>query len=45
MKYLCLAYYNEKEFDALSKTELDAIVDECQPYDEAPSPLRADGHG
>jgi hypothetical protein len=41
MKYLCLASYDEKKFDALSKTELDAIVSECQPYDEA---LRKSGH-
>ena len=26
MKYLCLAYYNEKEFEVLSKTQVDAIV-------------------
>ena len=41
MKYLCLAYYDESKFDALSKADLDAIVRECQPYDEA---LRTSGH-
>ncbi len=41
MKYLCLAYYDEREFGALSKAELDAIVSGCQPYDEA---LRKSGH-
>jgi hypothetical protein len=41
MKYLCLAYYNEKEFDALSKAEVDAIVSKCPDYDEA---LRNSGH-
>ena len=41
MKYLCLAYYDEKKFDALSKTELDAIVSQCPPHDEA---LRKSGH-
>ena len=41
MKYLCLAYYDEKAFDALSKPELDAIVSKCPPYDEA---LRESGH-
>lgn len=41
MRYLCLAYYDEKKFDALSQTELDAIVSQCPPYDEA---LRASGH-
>ena len=40
MKYLCLAYYDEKAFDALSEAELDAIVSKCPPYDEA---LRSSG--
>jgi len=35
MKYLCLAYYDPKKFDALSKSELDAIVRRCGPYDDA----------
>jgi hypothetical protein len=41
MKYLCLAYYDEKKFDALPKSELDAIVGQCQSHDEA---LRNSGH-
>lgn len=41
MKYLCLAYYNEKAFDALSKAEVDAVVSQCPPYDAA---LRNSGH-
>jgi hypothetical protein len=41
MKYLCLAYYNEKAFDALSKAEVDAIVSQCPAYDES---LRMSGH-
>ena len=41
MKYLCLAYYNEKVFEALSKAEVDAIVGKCPPYDDA---LRNSGH-
>ena len=41
MKYLCLAYYEDKKFEALSKAEVNAIVSQCQPYDEA---LRASGH-
>jgi len=41
MKYLCLAYYDEKAFEAMSKPELDAIVSKCPQYDEA---LRASGH-
>ena len=41
MKYLRLAYYHEKKFDALSKRALDAIVSECQPHDEE---LHKSGH-
>jgi len=41
VKYLCLAYYNERAFDALSKAELEAIVSRCPPYDEE---LRNSGH-
>ncbi|MDQ3831351.1 MAG: YciI family protein [Candidatus Tectomicrobia bacterium] len=41
MKYLGSAYYDEKKFDTLSKTELQAIVSECPPHDEA---LRESGH-
>jgi hypothetical protein len=35
VKYLCLAYYDEKAFEALSKAEFDAIVGKCPAYDEA----------
>ena len=35
MKYLCLAYYDEKKFDTLSETEMAAIGRECRPHDEA----------
>ena len=41
MKFLCLAYYDEKKFDALPKDQLDAIVSRCQTHDEA---LRNSGH-
>ena len=41
MKFLCLAYYDEKKFDALPKAELEAIVRECHSHDEA---LRNSGH-
>jgi hypothetical protein len=30
MKHFCLAYYNEKKFEALPKTELDALVSACK---------------
>ena len=41
MKYLCLAYYNEKAFDAMPRAEVDALVSQCPAYDEA---LRSSGH-
>lgn len=41
MKYLCLAYYNEKKFDALSKSEVEALVSACQSHDKA---LHDSGH-
>lgn len=34
MKYLCLAYYDEKKFETLSGADLDAIVRDVRPYDE-----------
>jgi hypothetical protein len=41
MKYLCLAYYDVKKFDALSQAELDALVSQCPAYDNT---LRQSGH-
>ena len=41
MKYLCLAYYDEKRFADLPKTALEAIVGRCGPHDAA---LRGSGH-
>jgi len=40
MKYLCLAYYDEGKFEALPKSELDALVNQCRAHDEE---LRASG--
>jgi hypothetical protein len=40
MKYLCLAYYDQTKFDALSAEEMAALESKCPPYDEA---LRATG--
>jgi len=40
MKYLCLAYYDERKFEALPKSELDALVGQCHAHDEE---LRASG--
>jgi hypothetical protein len=41
MKYLCLVYIDEKKLDALSKSELNALIDESLAYDEM---LRKSGH-
>jgi hypothetical protein len=41
MKYLCLAYYNEKLFDAMPKAQFEAIVSQCPAHDEE---LRKSGH-
>jgi hypothetical protein len=41
MKYLCLFYMEEKKLDALSKSELDALVAEHLAHDEE---LKKSGH-
>lgn len=41
MKYLCLAYYDERKFDALSVEAVNELVRECAAHDEA---LRESGH-
>ena len=41
MKYLCLAYYDEKKFDALPRREVEALVAQCPAHDAA---LRESGH-
>jgi len=41
MRYLCLAYYDEKKFDALSKPEVDALVSRCKAHDQE---LHESGH-
>jgi hypothetical protein len=40
MKYLCLGYYDEQRFEALSGPELERLVAQCRAHDEA---LRASG--
>ena len=40
MKYLCLCYYDQKKFDALSEREMEAVGPACRPHDAA---LRASG--
>ena len=41
MKYLCLAYYDEKKFETLTEAEVAAIGRECRPLDED---LQRSGH-
>jgi len=35
MKFLCLAYYDEKKFAALSAAEVTALVSQCPAHDAA----------
>jgi hypothetical protein len=41
VKYLCLCYYDQAKFEALSESELEAVGPACRPHDEA---LRSSGH-
>jgi hypothetical protein len=41
MKYLCLCYYDQEKFNALSEDDLAAVGRICAPHDEA---LRRSGH-
>src|SRR5262245_35431714 len=41
MKYICLGYFDETKWDALSETERSALLDECFAYDDV---LRRSGH-
>lgn len=41
MKYLCLAYRDEQRLDALSREEMDALIEETLAYNEE---LRRSGH-
>ena len=41
MKYVCLAYLDEKKFEALTEAERNAFMDACFAYDQV---LRAKGH-
>lgn len=41
MKFVCLGYLDEKQWDALSRSEQDAAMRECFAYDDM---LRANGH-
>ena len=41
MKYLCLAFGDEEKMEALSKSEFDALIADCQTYD---AELHKTGH-
>ena len=41
MKYLCVVYIDERKLEALSESEMQALVDEALDYDEV---LRRSGH-
>ena len=41
MKYLCLAYGDQKKMESLTKSEFEALVAQCRVHDEE---LRKSGH-
>jgi hypothetical protein len=41
MRYVCLGYFDEKNWEALSEGERNALMDECFAYDDV---LRQGGH-
>ena len=41
MKYICLGYFDEKQWETMSESERNAIMDECFTYDDV---LRKNGH-
>ena len=41
MKYICLGYFDEKQWETMSENERNAIRDECFTYDDV---LRKNGH-
>lgn len=41
MKFICLGYYDEQQWQHLSEGERNALMDECFAYDEV---LRKNGH-
>ena len=41
MKYICLGYYDEKQWETMSESERNAMMDECFAYDDV---LRKNGH-
>jgi hypothetical protein len=41
MKYICLGFFDEKKWEAMSESEQNAFFDECFAYDDV---LRKNGH-
>jgi hypothetical protein len=41
MKYICLGYFDENKWEAMSESEQHAFLDECFAYDDL---LRKNGH-
>jgi len=41
MKYICFGYLDEKNWETMSESELNALVDECFAYEDL---LRKNGH-
>ena len=41
MKFICLGYYNEKQFAGMPEGKRNAMIDECFDYDDV---LRKNGH-
>lgn len=41
MKYICLGYFDEKQWETMSENERNAVLDECFTYDDL---LRKNGH-
>lgn len=41
MKFICLGYFDEKKWVAMSESEQTAVLDECFAYDDV---LRKNGH-
>ncbi|HEY9488407.1 MAG TPA: YciI family protein [Chryseosolibacter sp.] len=41
MKYICLGYINEKEWESATKEERESMMDECFTYDDE---LKKNGH-
>ena len=41
MKFICLGYHDESQWEARSKSEQEALMEECLAYDDV---LRKEGH-